>query len=87
MTNLLKALTFCLSEHLRITLLLFAIPFLLNFKMLPERGPDPGQVCLRVASSARILDFVLEEFPKTSPGDFEGMFIKPGHTTTPRGLE
>ena len=46
--------------------------------MLPERGPGPGQDCLRVASSAWILDFVLEEFLKTSPGDFEGMFIKLG---------
>ena len=50
--------------------------------MLPERGSGSGWVCLRVASSAWILDSVQEEFLKRIPGDFENMFIKAGDAET-----
>ena len=51
-------------------------------------GQEPGleQVCLRLASSLWVLDFVQKRFHNMSPGDFEGMFIKAGGSETKDGL-
>ena len=40
----------------------------------------------RVIYSVWILDFVWERFHNTSPGDYEGTFIKAGDSKTRKGL-
>ena len=70
---------YLLSNSLKNTLthfFIFVIAFLLNFKMSPERGPGPGQSCLKPAARVWVLGLVQEEFHNTSPGNFESRFIK-----------
>ena len=40
-----------------------------NIVILPNRGPGPEQVCLGPGVSVWVLDFVLERFRNTGPGD------------------
>ena len=54
--------------------------------MLPDRGPGPDQVSLGPASSVWVVDFVQERLLNTSPGDYEGTFIKAGDSETRKGL-
>ena len=53
--------------------------------LLRNRGPGPEWVGLGPAGSVWVLDFVWERFHNTSPGDYEGMFIKVGDTDTRKG--
>lgn len=54
--------------------------------VLPEMGPDPERVCLGPVGSMWVLDFVRGRFHRTSPGDFERMFIKAEFRETRKGL-
>lgn len=48
------------------------------FILLPERGPGSERVCLGLAGSVWVLDFVQGRFHNMDPGNFEGLFIKAG---------
>ena len=52
--------------------------------MLPDRRSAPDWVCLGPATSVWVLTSCRKDF--TSPGDYEGMFIKAGDSETRKDL-
>ena len=54
--------------------------------LLPDRGPGPERVCLKLAGSMWVLDLVQERFHSMSPGECESTFIKAGDSETRKGL-
>ena len=52
----------------------------------PDRGPGPERVCPGPAGSVWVLESGQERFHSTSPGEFEGAFVKVGDSETGRGL-
>ena len=56
-------------------------------KCLIVTGQDgPERVCLRLASSVWLLDFMWERFHNMSTGDFQSMFTKAGDSETRQEL-
>lgn len=54
--------------------------------LLPERGPGPQQVCLRLAGRVWVLDFVQGRFHSISAGECESVLLKAADREARKGF-